>query len=257
MTNKTLIFISVLLICLVLQKIFAWRVNRRGGAEYWKTFFSHLLLVGIGNVFIRVVQFLGVGTSLFLIESNGPLNINLVGSQSPWIASILSLLLLDFVIYWQHRLAHKLPILWRFHKVHHADQQMEASSGIRFHPIEIFFSFYYKLGICWLFSVTLENYILFELILMSSALFNHSNLDLPGWLEKPLALVIVTPRVHFVHHSIESENMHRNFGFFMSLWDRIFGSFKKLPEEQLLSMPLGVKQSNPIGLLELLKEPFR
>jgi sterol desaturase/sphingolipid hydroxylase (fatty acid hydroxylase superfamily) len=256
MPKKLLIFTIVLVTCVVWQRLYAWRGHYRKGLEYWQGLFSHMLLVGVGNLCIRAVQTLGVGTSLFLVDLNSPIQLKQL-IQNPLFSTLLSIVLLDFAIYWQHRLAHAVPILWRFHMVHHADKQMEATSGIRFHPVEIVFSFYYKLLICWFFGVTVEDYLLFEFILMSSAIFNHSNLDLPKLLEKPLALLCVTPRVHFVHHSISSENMQKNFGFFLSLWDRLFGSFKQLPEETLLTMELGVEQSNPVGIIQLLKEPFR
>lgn len=256
MSFKAMVFIAVLLTCLLLQKSFSWRIDQRKGHWYWKSFGSHILLAGIGNGLIRFFQFLGVGTNVFLLESQGPLNVNLLPAQPPLLTTIICIMLLDFAIYWQHRLVHKVPFLWRFHRVHHSDQKMETTSGIRFHPVEIFFSHVYKLSICWTFHVTLENYILFELILMSSSLFNHSNLALPKWLEKFISPLVVTPRVHHVHHSIERGNMSTNFGFFLTLWDRIFGSFKKLPEETLLSMPLGVRNSSPVGAMELLRDPF-
>lgn len=257
MSGKFILFILVLSSCLFLQSYFFWRKEHRTGKSYWKMFFSHLLLVGIGNILIRAVQVLGLGTVLFLDHKAWLLDISQFTGQHAWVQVVVSILLLDLAVYWQHRLAHIIPFIWRFHRVHHADQQMEASSGIRFHPIEILFSFYYKLLFCRLLGITMEAYLWFEMVLMSSALFNHSNLRLPLWLEKVLSSVIVTPRIHFVHHSVQRERMNMNYGFFLSLWDRLFGSFMRLPEAELTTMPLGVKGSNPQNILELLKEPFR
>jgi sterol desaturase/sphingolipid hydroxylase (fatty acid hydroxylase superfamily) len=143
-----------------------------------------------------------------------------------WLEVGLAFILLDFAVWLQHVMMHKFPILWRMHKVHHSDRDLDASSALRFHPIEIIFSVIYKsvwvaiLGVPLLFALT------FELWLNANAIFNHSNIALPRWLDNLLRPVLVTPNYHFVHHSARINEQHRNYGFAISLWDRLSGVYQ-------------------------------
>lgn len=140
-------------------------------------------------------------------------------------ALIASVLLLDMAIYWQHVLSHKWPLLWRLHKVHHSDEQMDVSTAVRFHPIEIIFSMFYKFMVIGILGTSAEAVILFELILSSGALFNHSNIRFSKGVDKLLQYIIVTPNMHRIHHSDERHETDSNYGFSLSIWDRLFGSY--------------------------------
>lgn len=142
-----------------------------------------------------------------------------------YFALIAAVLLLDMAIYWQHVLAHKWPLLWRLHKVHHSDQQMDVSTAVRFHPFEIMFSMLFKFAVIAALGAPPMAVILFELILSSGALFNHSNIRIPKTLDRLLQYIIVTPNMHRIHHSDKRVETDSNYGFSISLWDRIFASY--------------------------------
>lgn len=138
---------------------------------------------------------------------------------------LLSIVILDFALYLQHRLSHQVPWLWRLHRVHHSDVDLDVSSALRFHPFEVLFSLCYK--IIWIITLGVNplGFLIFEIILNFMAMFNHSNLALPVSLEKLLRKAVVTPQFHLVHHSSASNEMNKNFGFNLSLWDWCFGSY--------------------------------
>ncbi|EAT11322.1 sterol desaturase family protein [Bermanella marisrubri] len=155
---------------------------------------------------------------------------------------ILSLLLLDCLIYWQHRLFHSVPVLWRLHRVHHMDQNIDVTTGSRFHPIEIALSLFIKFIAVLLFGVDAVAIILFEVILNGTAMFNHANLRLPLTFDKWLRLLIVTPDMHRVHHSQRPEETDSNFGFNLSIWDRVFRSYVDQPRFGHEKMRIGLRE---------------
>jgi sterol desaturase/sphingolipid hydroxylase (fatty acid hydroxylase superfamily) len=138
---------------------------------------------------------------------------------------ILTIVCLDLAIYWQHRLSHIIKPIWAFHKVHHSDFNMDLTTAIRFHPIEIFISGIYKLLFVFILGPRLETFLIYEIILSSMALFNHANLQIPDWLEKKLVYLLVTPRFHTPHHSPIKDYTNSNYGNFLSVWDRLFGTY--------------------------------
>jgi len=161
------------------------------------------------------------------------------------------------MIYWQHVAFHKVPILWRLHKVHHADRDLDATSGLRFHPVEIILSMLYKIGLVIVLGAPVLAVIIFEIVLNACALFNHSNVRLPRWLERPLRLVIVTPALHRIHHSVVERETNSNYGFSVIIWDRLFGSFTPKPEGHL-TLGLDEYQTNaPSSLWWSLIVPFK
>lgn len=172
-----------------------------------------------------------------------------------WAQLGLGILWLDFVIYWQHRLFHRLPTLWRLHVLHHTDGNLDASSALRFHPLEIVVSLVIKIGAILLMGVPPVAVIIFEILLNGMALFNHANISMPETVEKCLRQLLVTPDMHRIHHSQLPAEMHSNFGFNLSLWDRLFRSYT--PQASCESFPLGIKhihfrqQKNPVFLLAL------
>ncbi|NJM50295.1 MAG: sterol desaturase family protein [Sphingomonadales bacterium] len=145
-----------------------------------------------------------------------------------WAEALLAFILLDFAVWLQHLVMHRVPILWRMHKVHHSDRDLDASSALRFHPFELILSTLYKSAWVALLGVPVMVALLFELWLNANALFNHSNIRLPKWADRLVRPLLVTPDMHFVHHSIVVAEQNRNFGFALSIWDRLFGVY--LPE---------------------------
>jgi sterol desaturase/sphingolipid hydroxylase (fatty acid hydroxylase superfamily) len=146
----------------------------------------------------------------------------------------LTLIVLDFAIWLQHLLAHRIPLLWRLHQMHHADPDIDVTTAIRFHPIEIAFSMLYKIG------APPVAVLAFEAILNGCALFNHANVSLPSRIEAMLRLVVVTPHMHRVHHSTVPLEHHSNFGFNLSVWDRLFGTFTAEPAGGHEGMTIGL-----------------
>ena len=180
---------------------------------------------------------------------------------SPLIAVILSLLLLDLIIYWQHRLFHQVPILWRLHRVHHADAHIDTSTGLRFHPIEIVLSILIKLIAVTALGVPAIAVLIFEIALNGLALFNHANIRLPQAIEKPLRLILMTQILHRIHHSQRVSETNSNYGFSVIWWDKLFGSYKNEAQKADNEIDIGLKeypsQKQNASLWALLIMPFK
>jgi sterol desaturase/sphingolipid hydroxylase (fatty acid hydroxylase superfamily) len=259
MTDASLrlsIFFIILLTMLVLESFFPARKSKLTKRVRWLGNFSLLI---ISSVVARLLVPIGV-TGIALYASSQGLglfnNINIPN----WLIITLSVLLLDLMIYWQHRIFHLVPMFWRFHKVHHADSHIDASTGLRFHPIEILLSILLKGLAVLLLGVPAIAVIIFEVALNGFALFNHANIRLPRWLEYPLRAILITQVLHRIHHSQVVEETNSNYGFSVSWWDRLFGSYKsqaKKPDEDLDIGLKNYKADNKTAtLLSLLKMPF-
>ena len=159
-----------------------------------------------------------------------------------WIEIVLAIVIFDCLIYWQHVLSHRIPFLWRLHRVHHSDRDIDVSTAIRFHPGEIALSMLLKIGAVYVLGPAALAVILFEVILNGCALFNHSNIKLPGWADRAMRLVVVTPDMHRVHHSIIHRETDANFGFNLPWWDRIFGTYIAQPEKGHDGMTIGLAE---------------
>jgi len=157
-----------------------------------------------------------------------------------WIEVTAAILILDFAIWLQHLITHKVPALWRLHRVHHADVDMDVTTAIRFHPIEIGLSMLLKIGLVYLLGPAAIAVILFEIILNGTAMFNHANLRLPLWLDAAVRRVLVTPDMHRVHHSVHRHEHDSNYGFALSIWDRLFGTYISQPDAGHDEMTVGL-----------------
>ncbi len=157
-------------------------------------------------------------------------------------AVILTVILLDGAIYAQHVLFHAVPLLWRLHMVHHADQDIDVTTGLRFHPVEILLSMLIKMVIVVLLGAPVLAVILFEVILNGMAMFNHANARLPLQLDAVLRLALVTPDMHRVHHSVIRRETNSNYGFNLSIWDRLFGTYRSQPARGHDGMIIGLTQ---------------
>ncbi|HEX7027321.1 MAG TPA: sterol desaturase family protein, partial [Gammaproteobacteria bacterium] len=171
---------------------------------------------------------------------------------------VLTVIALDLIIYWQHRLFHKIPLLWRLHKVHHADLELDVSTGLRFHPVEILLSMLIKTGVILLLGLPALGVLIFEVLLNSTSLFNHGNLHIPVSVDRWLRRLVVTPDMHRVHHSPHAMETNSNFGFNLPWWDWLFRSYRDQPQEGHLHMRLGLDdQPEPLNFPRALWLPFQ
>tara|TARA_R110000772_G_scaffold41803_10_gene97438 strand:- start:5063 stop:5926 length:864 start_codon:yes stop_codon:yes gene_type:complete len=178
---------------------------------------------------------------------------------SIWAETMIAFLLLDMLIYAQHIAFHKVPLLWRFHKVHHADRDLDVTSGVRFHPVESLISMVYKLACIVVIGPAAFAVFLFEVLLNAASMFNHANMRLPLGLDRLLRLFIVTPDMHRVHHSIIERETNSNYSFFLTLWDRVFGTYIAQLEKGHDDMVIGLSEyqdSKPTQLIWSLLVPF-
>lgn len=176
-----------------------------------------------------------------------------------WVEITLAILILDWAIWAQHLITHKVPLLWRLHRVHHADRDMDVTTAIRFHPVEIALSMLLKIGLVYLLGPAALAVILFEIILNGTAMFNHANIRLPLWLDRVVRLVLVTPDMHRIHHSTLRSEHDSNYGFSLSIWDRLFGTYIAQPGAGHDKMTVGLQwqDERPAKLGWSLLLPFR
>jgi sterol desaturase/sphingolipid hydroxylase (fatty acid hydroxylase superfamily) len=161
-------------------------------------------------------------------------------SWPEWIKIVVALLALDLAIWVQHLASHKVPLFWRLHQVHHADRDIDVTTAVRFHPVEIALSMLWKIVVVVPLGAPPLAVFLFEVILNACAMFNHANIALPAWLDRGLRLVLVTPDMHRVHHSVIRREHNSNYGFNLSLWDRLFRTYTPEPEAGQLGMTIGL-----------------
>lgn len=175
-----------------------------------------------------------------------------------WIAIGISFLVLDLSIWGQHLIMHKVPILWRLHRVHHSDIAMDVSTALRFHPAEILVSLAYKAAIVIGLGAPPVAVFVFEIVLGAGALFTHANITLPPWLERYLRILFVTPALHLIHHSPDPLETNSNYGFSFNIWDRVFGTYRGTRLEQ--DGPIGLENWRTNGdqkLMALLSNPIK
>ncbi len=176
---------------------------------------------------------------------------------SSWVEFGLALILLDMAIYWQHRWLHLFPLLWRLHRVHHTDATLDATSALRFHPLEILLSLAFKIGLAVGLGVAPLAMLVFEVLLSSFALVTHANLALPRWLDRPIRALLVTPTMHRIHHSTRGDEQRRNYGFNLSVWDHLFASYAVRSRDEPQDFGVrGVGDAEASRFMALLREPF-
>jgi sterol desaturase/sphingolipid hydroxylase (fatty acid hydroxylase superfamily) len=159
-----------------------------------------------------------------------------------WLSVLLCVIIMDFVIWLQHVMVHAVPLLWRLHRVHHADLDYDLTTGARFHPLEILLSMLIKFAAIMVLGPPVIAVIVFEVVLNGMAMFNHANVRLPVGIERVLRWVLVTPDMHRVHHSVEDDEANSNFGFNLSLWDRLFGTYRDQPRKGHEGMTIGIRK---------------
>ncbi|MET0085623.1 MAG: sterol desaturase family protein [Sedimenticola sp.] len=200
---------------------------------------SNLGIVALNTAIVRLLfPTAAIGVALFAQQQGWGLFNHL--QVPPWIAVVASVVILDFMIWLQHVVVHAIPLLWRLHRVHHADLDYDVTTGARFHPIEILLSMLIKFAVILLLGPPVLAVVAFEIILNAMAMFNHGNIRLPAALDAVLRMLLVTPDMHRVHHSVEDDETNSNFGFNLSIWDRMFGTYKAEPRDGQLGMTIGI-----------------
>jgi sterol desaturase/sphingolipid hydroxylase (fatty acid hydroxylase superfamily) len=254
------IFVGVLLVMAAIELLWPKRKLSVSKGRRWLT---NLGIAGIDTLVLRGMALLAVPVAAvaaaYVAQSRGLGLLNQVAWPG-WIKLIVSLLVLDLAIWAQHLVSHKVPIFWRLHQVHHTDRDIVVTTAVRFHPIEIALSMLWKIVVVVPLGASPFAVFLFEVILNACAMFNHANIALPAWLDRVLRFFIVTPDMHRVHHSVLRREHDRNYGFNLSLWDRLFGTYLGEPEAGQLGMTIGLppyQSEAPTRLGWSLWLPFR
>jgi sterol desaturase/sphingolipid hydroxylase (fatty acid hydroxylase superfamily) len=219
----------------------------------------NLGLVAINGVALRLIVPGGATAGALWAEANG-LGLLRQIDTAPWLAFAVAVVLLDLAVYAQHVAFHAVPALWRLHRVHHADRDVDVTTGVRFHPIEMVVSLALRLAVVALLGAPPAAVLAFEILLNLSSMFNHANLRVAPAFEPALRWLIVTPDMHRVHHSIVRLETDSNFGFNLPWWDRVFGTYRGQPAAGHDAMTLGLPQFREPGeqrLDRLLTQPFR
>jgi sterol desaturase/sphingolipid hydroxylase (fatty acid hydroxylase superfamily) len=219
----------------------------------------NLGLAVFNNLLLRVsVGAIAYQSAVWAMEGNiGAMNLLAVPH---WLAVVLTLLLLDLAIYAQHIAAHKWRWFWRLHQVHHTDLDFDASTAIRFHPLEIVLSMLYKVVLVIAIGADPLAVVAFEIILNGCALFNHGNVDIPPGIDRFIRYLIITPDMHRIHHSAVPRETDSNYGFSLSCWDRLFNTYTADPQQDHQTMTIGLKpfrDATELDFFKLLALPFR
>ena len=223
-----------------------------------KRWFSNLSLIFIGNICVKLFLPITVIEFSLWVQSHDLGFLNFLAVPQ-FFTFVLGLLFLDLAIYVQHVIFHKVNFLWKIHRVHHVDKDIDVTTGLRFHPLEIILSLFIKISVVFLLGISPFTIFVFEIILNTTSMFNHSNLSLPLYLDKILRFFVVTPDMHRVHHSVYLKETDSNFGFNLPWWDYLFNTYVSQPKDGHRKMKIGMKHFRSkkyISLLVLLLLPF-
>jgi sterol desaturase/sphingolipid hydroxylase (fatty acid hydroxylase superfamily) len=202
---------------------------------------NNLAVVAIDTVLVRLAFPVAAVALALLAETRGWGLLNSIALPW-WLSFALAVALLDLAIYLQHVMFHAVPALWRLHRMHHADLEIDVTTGVRFHPVEILLSMGLKLAVVAALGPPAAAVLVFEVLLNATSMFNHSNVHLPESLDHLLRLIVVTPDMHRVHHSIRVKETNSNFGFNLPWWDRLFGTYRAQPKDGHEAMTIGIEQ---------------
>ena len=233
------------------------RAEMRGALKS-RRWITNLAMLVLSSLAVRVIfPLAAVGTATWAAANDYGL-LPAIGLP-PLAAGVLAFLLLDFSVWLEHVLSHKIPILWRIHRMHHADTGFDLTTALRFHPLEIVLSMFWKAAIVVALGAPPVAVLVFEIVLNGSAMFNHANVKLPLSLDRLLRLAIVTPDMHRVHHSIVQAETDSNYGFNLSVWDRLFGTYRPQPAAGYDGLEIGLetwRDERPANVWWALKLPF-
>ena len=230
----------------------------RSVARRWR-WPSNLGILVVDALAVRIlIPVAAVGAAL-IAAGNGWGLFHAIGLRLS-LAALLGFLALDLAIYAQHVAFHKAPLLWRLHRMHHADPDFDVTTGVRFHPFEILISMLIKIAVVIALGIPPVAVIAFEVVLNATSMFNHGNVTMPSWLDRALRAIVVTPDMHRVHHSVDARETDSNFGFNLSWWDRLFRTYRAAPQAGHAGMTIGLptfRDRAELRLDRLLTQPFR
>lgn len=237
-TLRLTIFVALMAILIVAERRWPRRGGERRQRTRWPVNFG---LVVIDSLLLRVLLGAGAVGAAQWAQSQGYGLLRLLPLPTA-VSGVLALIALDCLIYWQHRVFHAVPALWRLHRVHHSDTEFDVSTALRFHPAEILLSMLIKMAAVVALGAPVWAVITFEVLLNGTAMFNHANLRLPAEIDRALRRVVVTPDMHRVHHSVHREETDSNFGFNVPWWDWLFGSYRAQPANGHEAMQIGLER---------------
>jgi len=250
------VFAAVLTLLMAWELLAPRRQLTVGRGRRWP---GNVGVVLIDTLLVRLLfPTAAVGLAL-VAEAKGWGLLNLVAAPD-WLALLATIILLDLIIYAQHVLFHAAPLLWRLHRMHHADLDIDVTTGVRFHPVEILLSMVIKLGAVVVLGAPALGVMIFEVLLNATSMFNHSNVRLPVGVDRWLRRILVTPDMHRVHHSIVARETNSNFGFNLPWWDWLFGTYRAQPAAGHVAMEIGLPQfrdPSELRLDRMLLQPLR
>ncbi len=255
-TQIRITFFMVIMACIATWELIAPRrwlsVSK---TERWVTNFS---IIFLDSLFVKLL-FPMAAVGVAAVAQNNNWGLFTLLKFPGWLSVLAGVLLLDLVIYLQHVMVHAVPLLWRLHMVHHADLDYDVTTGLRFHPLEILLSMVIKMIVVAGAGVPVPAVLIFEITLNGTAMFNHGNIYLPKKLDHYLRLLVVTPDMHRVHHSVIIRETNSNFGFNFPWWDRLFGTYRAQPVAGHEGMTIGIapyRNAKQVTLFRLLILPF-
>ena len=249
---RLVIFLTVAILLMSLEFFFSYRKRILNRKTRWPV---NLMIIFLDSVFIKLIIPTGlVGIAIWAnLHNIGIFNYYKINSIY---SGILTFIIFDLAIYFQHIYSHKWNLLWRFHQVHHTDPDLDVTTALRFHPVEMFYSLIYKICLILILGANATSFLIFEIVLNSMSMFNHANLYIPEKIEKVLRFIFVTPQMHIIHHSVLQMESDTNFGFNFSLWDYLLGTYTskfksngKIGQEKFFG-------SEKQRFIFLLKQPF-
>lgn len=257
---ETTLRLGSFLVVFVLLALWETRWPRRALTQHkFQRWLTNLSLIAADTLLLRLMGGLvAYGAALYAAQHGWGL-FNAV-RWPQWVEFIIVIFALDFALYLQHVMSHFLPVFWRLHKVHHTDLDIDVTTGVRFHPIEIGVSMLYKVGIVTALGASPWAVLIFEVILNATSLFTHSNAYIPEKIDHALRYALVTPDMHRVHHSTIPHETNSNFGTFISWWDKLCGTYRPAPAQGQLGMEIGLKEyrdPRKLGFREVVVLPFR
>ena len=250
------IFLSAFMCIAVLERTLPRRLMRVNWRLRW---FNNLGISVINTAFLRIIVPTSVVLFAMKASDNGWGLLNMV-SLPEWLSILIFIAAFDLAIYFQHRWFHIFEPFWRLHRVHHTDLDYDITTGTRFHPFSILISLVIKFALVLLIGGQPMAVLISEVLLNLTSMFNHSNINIPARIDRVLRLIVVTPDMHRVHHSVDNIEHNSNFGFNFPWWDRIFGTYLAQPTADHGELRIGIEgfdENNSVGIRSMLVQPFK
>ena len=249
---KMIVPLAVFLILVVLESLFPLFEERRRARHYGRN-----LALFLFNTLVLALLFTHINSDVLNLSARSSWSLTGMTALPYWLKTAASILLFDAWMYVWHRLAHRIPLLWKFHRMHHSDTEMDVSTAVRFHTGELLISSVLRLGVFYIIGMDLFALLLYETIMMVNIYFQHSNVFVPAQLDRLLRTVIATPRMHWVHHSKIREETDSNYGTIFSFWDRLGKTFSLRQDPRNIEYGLDeFREENWQTVPGMLKTPF-